>query len=104
MRNKPTQPTGGPAFPCPYCGRTNFANQQARFDHARNKHRGMPLRDIMPDTMVAKAQVHAAEQRERRKREREWRREPSLADIAVEATIKQAMGELLDELEWSLLP
>jgi len=89
-------------FQCPYCTRKPFVDADARYNHARTKHKGMPLKPIFPDNIKLREQAHARDQRAAAKRERE--REPSLADIAIEATIKRAMGERLDDLEMSLLP
>jgi hypothetical protein len=86
---------------CPYCSKS-FRDADARYNHARVKHKGLSLKAIFPEHIKLREKAHATEQRLRAKAERD--REPSLADIAVEATWKRAAGLPLDELEWSLLP
>lgn len=67
-------------FYCPRCPK-GFATYNDMRNHANGRHKlKIPV-----------------------KRPDDWD-EPSLADIAIEATIKKATGEPLDPLEESLLP
>lgn len=88
-------------LPCPYCQRS-FSDADARYNHARVKHKGWPLKAIFPENIKLREQARAQEQRLQARRERD--REPSLADIAIEATWKRDAGLPLDVLEESLLP
>ena len=102
MPDSPDQPpTTALNLTCPYCARS-FADADGRYNHARVKHKGMPLKAIFPDNVKLQMRAHAKEQRRLAKVERD--REPSLADIAIEATWKRAAGLPLDVLEESLLP
>lgn len=76
-------------FQCPYCHRNNFGDENARYQHAKAAHRGKPLEAILPASIKAKHEADA---------------EPSFASIAVEASLKRAMGMPLNPIEESLLP
>lgn len=91
------------ALTCPYCQRS-FIDADARYHHARVKHKGSPTKEIMPDNVKIREKAHARNQRADAKRLRERDDEPSLAEIAIEATWKHAAGISLDPFEESLLP
>lgn len=68
---------------CRKCGK-NFTTKHGAEQHGRDAH-GAELEPV------------------KRKKPPRTEREPSLADISVEAHLKLAMGEPLDELEQSLI-
>ena len=84
---------------CPWCGRW-FASEDSRYDHARAKHLDKSLKDILPASVVARR----ARQAERDRARQAEQEHESLADIAIDATIRQSMGEPLTDLEQSLVP
>jgi hypothetical protein len=87
-----------PAFPCPFCGKTRFRDERARYDHARAAHPGEPLRDILPAKERADREAHRIAMKNR------VDDEPSLAEIAIDASIRRAMGQRIEDWEASLLP
>lgn len=57
---------------CPHCTKS-FADENARFSHAKAKHKGKRIAHLRPA------------------------REPSMADLVVEASLAKACGEPVDE-------
>lgn len=70
-------------FDCPKCGKV-FTTHRGATDHIQDVHGG----GVEPRKRPKPPKVE---------------REPSLADISVEAHLKRAMGESLDPLEESLI-
>lgn len=82
--NKKERPVMRKAFDCPKCGKC-FTTKHGTAMHIEQVHGTI-----------------AAEPRKRPKHPR-YERDPSLADISVDAYLKRAMGEPLDPLEKSLI-
>nr|WP_137828239.1 hypothetical protein [Methylobacterium sp. L1A1] len=80
---------------CPHCARRPFADRLALYSHVRQSHGQKKARACVPDHphAIRTAEREAADrQRQRERRERE----PSMADLHVEACIARAMGEPVD--------
>jgi phage FluMu protein Com len=74
---------------CPNCNRT-LASSEAMFSHVKAKHGLNAARVCVPDHPVF---VREAERRARRQGHD---REPSMADLVIEATLNRAMGLPVD--------
>lgn len=78
------------AHRCPHCTRT-LASTEALFSHVKAKHGLKAAKACVPDhpTMVREAERRAADQARRD-------REPSMADLVIEASLNRAMGLPVD--------
>ena len=80
---------------CPHCPRRPFATREGLFSHVKQMHGFKKARECVPEhpSVARRARLEAAD----RKRQQERReREPSMAELHVEAQIARACGEPVD--------
>lgn len=80
---------------CPHCTRRPFADRSALYSHVKQAHGLKKARECVPDHPHAiRTAAREAADRESQKQRRE--REPSMADLHVEAVLARACGEPVD--------
>lgn len=80
---------------CPHCTRRPFASREGLFSHVKQAHGFKKARECVPEhpSVIRRAKREAAD----RKRQQERReREPSMAELHVQAQIARACGEPVD--------
>lgn len=80
---------------CPHCARRPFADRLALYSHVKHAHGLKKARACVPESPHA-IRTLASEAADRKRQQERREREPSMAELHVEAQIARACGEPVD--------